>query len=492
MNKGWKSKQYILPTVLLALYLIFNLILLVGHEMWRDEANVWLIARDMTPLQLFKEIRYQGHPCLWYLIAMPFAKLGFPFKTLSVLSFLIMGGAAAILSYKGPFHVITKAVILLSPMMSYYYPVVARNYCLIACILILLAFFYPKRNEKSLLYGLLLGLLVQADIIALASAGLISLMWFCECVMKAIRQKTKEPLLIGVKGLWIPLVGVIFLALQFVGVSESPEYRMQMLSLGEMLREIKNFSYHILTRMTGQGTAFDLLLIVLFVLAGLLFFIKSKNMWPAIVMAGAFLFEVVFSIMIYQLHIWHYIALCFSLIWCLWVYAEDTNTVKAGRITAEVLLILLGITMFLRWNSPQESSSLNNAWNGLYSDGVHTAEYIRGHVGAEELILSTDVVEAATVQAYLGSDYRFYFAGNGKALTYASYVEDEKSVITYEALIEWIKNSFPEKEVFYLLVSPTNYIEEISEEVMNRWELCYQTPQKTARGEEYLLYRIVL
>lgn len=507
MKKIGEKKKFIIATVLFAAYLIFNGILLAGHELWRDEANVWLIARDMTPFQLLREIKYQGHPCLWYFMVMPFAKTGFPFETISVLSFLVMSLTAGVFVYRAPFHMITKAVCLFSPAFSYYYSVIARNYCLIALLLILLAYCYPKRNEKSILYGLLLGLLVQADTIALAAAGLISCMWLWECVHKSIKENDTKPLFAGAKGLWIPLASLGLWILQFSQVSDSPEYRMRDLGLGEMVSEMKSFSYHILTRMTGRGETFCLFLILLFLIAGVLLSLKIKNVWPVVVMAGAFLFEVVFSILVYQLHIWHYIALCFTLIWCFWLgyrsgdlqtemqSQASTGKLKVyvaviGRAFAELLLVALSITMFIRWNSPEEGSSLLNALNGLYSDGVHVAEFIESNMATDEIIVMTDVVEASTVQAYLGRDYKFYFAGNRETKTYANYTEDERTGVTYKELLSWVKNAFPGKENFYLLVSPTNYVEEITDEEKVNWELCYRTQEKTARGEEYSLYKI--
>ena len=80
----------IAPPVIFAVWLIFNGILLARHELWRDEANVWLMARELTPWELLGEIKYQGHPCLWYLLVMPFAKAGLPFKTIGILSLSIM------------------------------------------------------------------------------------------------------------------------------------------------------------------------------------------------------------------------------------------------------------------------------------------------------------------------------------------------------------------------------------------------------------------
>ena len=503
MDRGWKKRENIVLTILLAGYLVFNGILLAGHELWRDEANVWLIARELSPIQLFREIRYQGHPCLWYLIVMPFAKLGFPFKTISVLSFLIMAAGAGIFTFKAPFHPLTKLVCLFSPIFSYYYPVVARNYCLIALLLILLAYYYTVRNNKPVLYGLLLGLLVQADTIALATSGLISLMWLYEGISQSIRSRQAAPLFNKVKGLWIPFVSLLLWMAEFRNVSDSPEYQFRQLTVSDFLQEIRNFSYHILSRMTGQGQAFDTFLIVLFLAVGILISIKLKNLWPMIVMVGTFLFQAVFSILVYQLHIWHYIAIAFTFIWFLWLGGsreEGERTVPkrtrcfnfSCRILSEIELILLSVTMFLRWNFPEESSSLSNALFGVYSDGVNVAAYIRENVNQEELILSTDVTESSTVQAYLGKDYTFYYAGNGKKATYADYAEEQKQVISYDELIVWAKANFPEKEDIYILESPSNCIKNIPDEAKSEFQVCYRTEGETARGENYTLYRVAI
>lgn len=187
-NKRHNVDRVILTMVFLG-YLIFNGILLVRHELWRDEANVWLMAKGLSPLELFSEIKYQGHPCLWYLLLMPFAKAGLPFRTISLASYLIMAVTTGLFLFKAPMRKIVKAAAVFSPIFTYYYAEIARNYCLIALLLILLALCYPKRNERCILYGLLLGLLVQSDVIILMGAGMISLMWLGENVWKGVRGK---------------------------------------------------------------------------------------------------------------------------------------------------------------------------------------------------------------------------------------------------------------------------------------------------------------
>ncbi len=56
----------------------------------------------------------------------------------------------------------------------------------------------------------------------------------------------------------------------------------------------------------------------------------------------------------------------------------------------------------------------------------------------------------------------------------------------------YIADKFPGETAVYLLVSPTGCIEDIPDEVRESWDVCYRTEEKSARGEEYTLYRIVL
>ncbi len=184
-----ENSNNIILAGLFFLYLLFNGILLILHEPWRDEANVWLMARELSPFGLLREIKYQGHPCLWYFVVMPFAKIGLPFRTIGVISYLIMALTAGIFLWKTPLHVATKGFCLFSPVFTYFYPVIARNYCLIALLLVLLAWQYRERNTHTIRYGLLLGLLVQADTIAIPIAGLISAMWLTENLWQWFRAK---------------------------------------------------------------------------------------------------------------------------------------------------------------------------------------------------------------------------------------------------------------------------------------------------------------
>ncbi|MUL38781.1 hypothetical protein [Gloeocapsopsis dulcis] len=50
------------------LFFLVSLIGILNHEMWLDELQAWLIAKDSTSLvDLFHNLRYEGHSGLWHI-----------------------------------------------------------------------------------------------------------------------------------------------------------------------------------------------------------------------------------------------------------------------------------------------------------------------------------------------------------------------------------------------------------------------------------------
>lgn len=478
-------------------YAIFNVTLLCFHAPWRDEANVWLMARDLSPLQLLREIKYQGHPCLWYFLVMPFAKFGLPFRTIGIISTMVMVLTAWIYLWKGPQWIGIKALVVFSPVFTYFYPTIARNYCLIALILLLLAWNYSERNTHPIRYGILLGLLVQADTIAIAPAGMITLIWFAENAYNRVHTKSMERLGNCLKGIWIPFVSLLFWIVQFYQVSDSPVFEFQKFGVLELLREVRNYAYIILIRLTGWNqslcTCFFAVLILLMVVISY----RLRNISAISVMMLSFLFQCVFSVMVYQLHIWHYISLAFVFLWMLWTMettAEEKGLDKDKwyRLSIRGLQIALGvlaIAMFLHWNSDEEPSNLQQALHGSYSDGQNAAEFIQEHIAPTEILISTDVPLDSTIFAYL-KNYQSYYAGSGKLTFYADWSKEQSQTIRMEELLAWCRDAFPMKQEVYLIQGNTSCI--LDSEQLAQYEVIYETSGSTVRGEEYQIYRIPL
>jgi len=146
------------------------------HEPWTDEAQSWLLARDLNWIQLvFGELRYEGHPGLWYSILwvtihifhLPYSALGYVGA-----SFAILGFAVVILL--APFPLVLRYSIVCSYFFVYQYAVIARSYVLLPLLAFGAASLFRHRPRWTLALALVLSLLghvsVHGAVIALGIA----------------------------------------------------------------------------------------------------------------------------------------------------------------------------------------------------------------------------------------------------------------------------------------------------------------------------------
>lgn len=478
-------------------YLIFNIILLVKHEPWRDEANVWLMAKNLSPLELLQEIKYQGHPCLWYFLVMPLAKAGLPFRSMEVLSLIVMGSAAWILLAKAPFKWWLKIIMIFSPIFTYFNSCIARNYCLIILLMMLIAWLYPMRNERIMTYGLLLGLLVQADTIAIPIAGILSFGWFVESVCQIAGKEKAKGFQIWYKGLSFPLLSLIFWMLQMQGVSGSNQYHGIRLGISECISEVRNFTYVILMRLTGWNQAGCKVFFIFCLLFMLLAVLYRKQIVPSVTLVGTFLFMAAFSACIYQLHIWHFLVLGAVFVAVFWMLSEQLPLEsgmhpivgKISNVLGYTILIVFCAGLIVHWTSEEEPSSLQKAWNGLYSDAGNAAAFLKKETESTDLIIDTDIAMASTVLCYL-PEYTFYYAGTGKPADYADWTPAQSGEISYRELIEWVKDTYPDKTIFYLIDTTASCLTDTTG--LDAAQLLYETKENTVRNENYRIYRILV
>ena len=99
----------------IALIIVFNVLLALRHESWRDEAQAWLMAKNLSFTELFKELSYEGHPCLWFLVLMPFAKLGLPYMTVKLVSTVLIAAVLILIACFAPVSRAAKMLIAASP-----------------------------------------------------------------------------------------------------------------------------------------------------------------------------------------------------------------------------------------------------------------------------------------------------------------------------------------------------------------------------------------
>src|SRR5579862_3599461 len=102
------------------------------HEKWADEAQAWLIARDLNLKTIwFHELRYEGSPGLWHTILWVAQHLFH--ARYNALGYIGMAGATAgvaLLIFKAPFPRYIRWPLAFTYFMVYQYAVIARPYTL--------------------------------------------------------------------------------------------------------------------------------------------------------------------------------------------------------------------------------------------------------------------------------------------------------------------------------------------------------------------------
>lgn len=157
-----------------AVFLAASGFVMLHHELWRDEVQSWLLARESTSvLDLFVRQKYEGHPALWQLLLMPLAhSFGTP-KAMQILHLLIATTTVFLFVRWSPFTRLQKLLFSFGYFPFYEYAVISRSYGL--CLLLLTAFccLYPRRHRHIVSLAGILALLSHSHALGLIVASVL-------------------------------------------------------------------------------------------------------------------------------------------------------------------------------------------------------------------------------------------------------------------------------------------------------------------------------
>jgi hypothetical protein len=165
----------------LCLFLLLGLIGILHHEMWRDELEIWLLARDSGSVrELFENIGTQGHPSLWYLLV--FVLTSFTANPLSMqLMSLAIGAANAALFLRfAPFGPWLKILFCFGYFSFYEYTIISRSYGLLLLLVFTFCSLFERRRELHPWLALVLFLMAHTHIFGTIIAANLGLFLFVE------------------------------------------------------------------------------------------------------------------------------------------------------------------------------------------------------------------------------------------------------------------------------------------------------------------------
>ncbi len=149
------------------------------HEKWADEAQAWLIARDLDLKTIwFHELRYEGSPGLWHTILWV-AQHVFHAKYDSIgkIGAVCAAAGVALLIFKAPFPRYIRWPLAFTYFMIYQYAVIARPYTLLPLLAFAAALLFKdlKHPERMTVVLVLLANLSLHGTILAGCLGLVYL-----------------------------------------------------------------------------------------------------------------------------------------------------------------------------------------------------------------------------------------------------------------------------------------------------------------------------
>jgi hypothetical protein len=174
--------------VVTAIFGAASLFALTQHEMWRDEVQAWLIARDSATLpDLLRNLKYEGHPALWHL-SLWLLKLIAPVPAvMQVLHWVIAVAAVYLVARYAPFTRLQRALFAAGYFPLFEYAAISRNYALGAALTFAACALFVRARPLAL--ALVVGLMAHANLFAFILGIACAAAWVSDRVWSRPRDE---------------------------------------------------------------------------------------------------------------------------------------------------------------------------------------------------------------------------------------------------------------------------------------------------------------
>lgn len=164
--------------ILLIAFVSVCTVTVANHELWRDEANAWLMGRESSSFrELLLNTQYTGHPRLWHALLMILAKLTSSPAAMQIFNLAIVVAAIWCFVRYSLFSTLHKTLFIFGFFPIYEYSVIARPYGLSLLLAFVFCLLFRRRNEMFLTVCTVVSLLANSSpvgfVVAAACGGLL-------------------------------------------------------------------------------------------------------------------------------------------------------------------------------------------------------------------------------------------------------------------------------------------------------------------------------
>ncbi len=473
-------------------YAVITLVCVFHHEIWSDEAQVWMLCKHLNLVELFKHLVNEGHPSLFYLLTMPFAKFSDNIIFQQLICWLCSVASIFLIWNYSKFNNLTKTILTFSSPFLFHFSVIARNYSLVPILICILAILQTKTKEHPILYAIALALMANTHAIMFPFSFLLGA-YFLYKYFDEIKNKNKS----FIVSILIMTFGFLALVVQLVGTTQSNvaitfEYfsgidafvRVVMLSI------FNSFDEYFIKSNATYFNLYSILMFVFMVVAQILsvviLFKKDKKLFFLLTLSiGA---QIAIYTFTYAFHIFATRVYCGFMIvlFCYWVFLDKNKENKIDVKWANIVISLLfGLTLI---------NGVKNYYGDIvfdYTPSKRMATFIKNNIDPKtSLIFSDSPGYAITTAFYLEPTHNVYWSVNSKPLKYVVWKShllfDEERWTSY---FEFLSDKEKGKEL-YALVNYNPFLEKTATIFSsNKFELIYVTSPSIFPSEMFRIYK---
>ncbi|HWR01369.1 MAG TPA: hypothetical protein VN371_05850 [Chlorobaculum sp.] len=480
--------------------------MLFHHVMWRDEVQAWLLARDSADVyELFRNLKYEGHPGLWHLLLMPLTRFWPSPVAMQVLHLGIATMAVYVLARYAPFKRLQRALLAFGYFPFYEYSVISRNYGIGLLLIFIFCACFEKRHTRPVPIAVTLFLLSHTSAMGL----IVSIVLTGALVLDFLLQREE---LIKTSGVscskyWLAFLFVcvgIALAIYQIkppadgGYAISWQFGFNKRALNKTFMAISGayapvpridqhfWNSQLLVSNRISGIAYWCFLMVFIFL-----FIKSLVDRPValFVFAGCSLGLLAFFYTKYPGSLRHHGFLFITLVMTAWIKpytgrALPSITSRAGSAGKERLLSLL-FTLVLGIHVTGAIAASCLEYRYVFSNAKRVAEYLERERLTDYIIVGYMDYSSSSVLGYLNKR-QFYYPQSGRYGSFVIWDNIRQPTMPQQKVIEQALShrEAKDKGVIIILNEPL----ERSLPVSRNPELLVQFTGSVVGDEDYFLY----
>ena len=425
------SKENIFAISVTVIFLIVGGFAALHHEMWRDEIQAWLLARDSASvLELFANMKYEGHPALWHLFLMPLSRITASPIIMQVFHLLIAATTVFLFVRYAPFNKVQKFLYSFGYFALYEYAIVARNYAIGVLLITIFSVLYKDRHRRFVWVGVVLFLLAHTSVHALIVTIAIGIALLCEylyfyCCKENELSENRQHIWIGFVLIGI---GILTAVLQLnppsdTGFAVGWHFKFDEQRIKNITKIITQAMFPLPRASMGfwgshllnQNTLFQLIrlpLCYLIVLWCILRFIKRPTALLIYLIATVGLLA--FFYVKYGGSIRHHGFLFFTFVLTSWIYHDCPEI----DLPFNLLYVLAQwcfsfvFTCILIFHYLGGITAVTMDYRYVFSNGKRTAEYIKQQDMQKMIMVGDTDFAISTVVGYLGKNEIYYPKGS--------------------------------------------------------------------------------